>query len=147
MLIRDLSPDDCDALEPLRAEPSLNIDPRVELSKPLVRAWVACDAADGAPLGYVLGWWLVDELEIHAVGVLPSARRRGVARRLLEHAMASARTHGGRRLLLEVARSNSAARRLYESLGFVVFNVRRGYYRATGDDALEMERLLEQPSA
>ena len=146
MLIRDLRRDDCDALEPLRSEPSLNIDPRVELSRPLTRAWVACSDLAGPPLGYVLGWWLVDELEVHAVGVLPDARRRGVARRLLEHAIATSAAGGGRRLLLEVARGNTAARRLYDSLGFVVFNVRPGYYRATGDDALEMERLLEQPA-
>ena len=39
----------------------------------------------------------------------------------------------------------TTARRFAEGLeraGFTVFNVRRGYYRATGDDALEMERLL-----
>jgi ribosomal-protein-alanine N-acetyltransferase len=43
---------------------------------------------------------------------------------------------------LEVARSNSAARALYESCGFATFNVRRGYYRASGDDALEMELVF-----
>ena len=42
-------------------------------------------------------------------------------------------------MILEVASSNTPARRLYESTGFSVFNVRRGYYRG-GDDALEMER-------
>src|SRR5690606_26593862 len=94
------------------------------------------------PLGYALGWWVIDELEILALGVLPAARRGGVGRRLLEHAIEAARASGGRRVLLEVARSNTAARQLYERAGFAVFNVRRGYYRASGDDALEMELRL-----
>jgi len=147
MPIRELRPDDCDALEPLRSEPGLSIDPRVELSGHLTRAWVACAEPDGPPLGYALGWWLIDELELLAVGVLPEARRQGLGRRLLEHVLAAARASGGRRVLLEVAQSNTAARRLYESVGFQVLDVRRGYYSMTGDDALVMERLLEQPPA
>jgi ribosomal-protein-alanine N-acetyltransferase len=140
--IREMRPDDCDALEALRSEPGLTIDPRVELAGHLTRAWVASDGPDGPPLGYALGWWVIDELELLALGVLPAARRRGVGRSLLEHVLAAARASGGRRVLLEVARGNSAARRLYEGAGFGVLDVRRGYYRATGDDALVMERLV-----
>jgi ribosomal-protein-alanine acetyltransferase len=145
MPIREMRPDDCDALDPLRAEPGLTIDPRVELSGHLTRAWVACDGPGGPPLGYALGWWVIDELELLALGVLPAARRRGVGRRLLEHVLALSRASGGRRVLLEVARSNTGARRLYESAGFRLLDVRPGYYHATGDDALVMERLLDEP--
>lgn len=141
MLIRELRSGDCDALDALRGEPGLSIDPRVELAGHLTRAWVACAAPDEAPLGYALGWWVIDELSLLALGVLAAARRQGVGRRLLEHLLAVTFAAGGRRVLLEVARSNTAALRLYESAGFRVFNVRRGYYRTTGDDALEMERL------
>jgi len=143
MLIRPMRPDDCDALEALRAEPGLSIDPRLELANDLTRAWVACASPEGPPLGYALGWWVIDELEVMAVGVLPEARRQGIGRSLVLHLLAAARASGGRRVLLEVARGNGAARELYESAGFTVFNVRRGYYRATGDDALEMEHLLQ----
>lgn len=146
MPIREMRPEDCDALDALRAEPGLSIDPRVELSGQLTRAWVVSDAPGGPPLGYALGWWVIDELELLAVAVLPQARRRGVGRRLLDEVLAEIRARGGRRVLLEVARSNAAARRLYESAGFRVLDVRRGYY-ATGDDALVMERLLKQPAA
>jgi ribosomal-protein-alanine N-acetyltransferase len=145
--IREMRPDDCDALDALRTEPGLTIDPRVELAGELTRAWVASDGPDGPLLGYALGWWVIDELELLAVGVLPEARRRGVGRRLLEHVLAAARASGGRRVLLEVARGNTAARRLYEGAGFRVLDVRRAYYRATGDDALVMEHTLEQPAA
>jgi ribosomal protein S18 acetylase RimI-like enzyme len=142
MLIRDMTPGDCDVLEPLRQDAALGIDPRPELGGRLTRAWVACAEPSQEPLGYALGWWVVDELQLLALGVLPSARRSGVGRRLLEHVLDSTRATGGRRVLLEVARGNTAALSLYESAGFSVFNVRPRYYRGTGEDALEMEHRL-----
>ena len=144
MLIRDMTLEDCDALEPLREDPALGLDPRGELGGRLTRAWVACvgpSPVGSAPVGYALGWWVVDELQLLALGVLPGARRTGVGKRLLEHVLGATFAAGGRRVLLEVARGNVPARTLYERAGFRVFNVRAGYYRASGDDALEMERL------
>jgi ribosomal protein S18 acetylase RimI-like enzyme len=143
LTIRDMSLADCAALAALRDEPTLGIAPESELAGHLTRAWVAV-LPDGAPLGYLLGWWVVDELEVLALGVLPAARRKGVGRALLEHALAVTRAGGGRRVTLEVGRGNAAARRLYEAAGFSVFNVRTGYYRATGEDALEMEHVVGQ---
>ncbi len=140
MLIRDMTLEDCDALEALRDDPALAIDPRVELEGRLTRAWVASVRPSTPPVGYALGWWVVDELQLLALGVLPGARRAGIGRRLLEHVLATTFAAGGRRVLLEVARGNLAARQLYEGAGFRVLNVRAGYYRATGEDALEMER-------
>jgi ribosomal-protein-alanine N-acetyltransferase len=55
--------------------------------------------------------------------------------------LATTRTQGGHRVLLEVARGNAAAVALYESLGFRVVNVRPRYY-PSGEDALEMECQL-----
>jgi [ribosomal protein S18]-alanine N-acetyltransferase len=141
MLIRDMTLEDCDALEPLQDDPGLGIDPRVELTGRLTRAWVACAELSTAPLGYALGWWVVDELQLLGIGVLPGARRSGVGKRLLEHVLATTFAAGGRRVLLEVARGNVAARQLYDGAGFHVFNVRPNYYRSTGEDALEMERV------
>ena len=45
-------------------------------------------------------------------------RRRGTARRLLEHGAAVAREQGARYLRLLVACDNAAAQRLYETVGF-----------------------------
>lgn len=134
--------EDCAVLEPLVAEIPGGIDPAHELGRELTRAWVISEDETSRPLGFALGWWMLDELEIVALGVAPGARRRGLARVLLAHVLAEARAAGARRVLLEVAASNTAARRLYESAGFGVFNVRRGYYRKSGDDALELELTL-----
>lgn len=137
MLIREMTRRDGEALAALREEEWLDLDPNVELEGRLTRAWVVCDDA-GEPLGYALGWWVVDELQLLAIGVLPELRGRGLGRALLTHLLAHTRAAGGRRVILEVASRNAAARRLYESAGFSVFNVRRAYYRS-GEDALEME--------
>ena len=140
--IRPMTLLDCAELEAVFSEVPGNLEPGAELGRELTRSWVACDAASDRPLGYALAWWVVDELQLLALGTLPGARRCGIARRLLAELMAAARAAGARRVTLEVARSNAAARALYASVGFVEFNVRKAYYRATGDDALELELAL-----
>jgi ribosomal protein S18 acetylase RimI-like enzyme len=57
--------------------------------------------------------WFISNLAVH-----PDHRRRGVARRLLLEGVESARARGARRISLEVRADNTAARRLYEELGF-----------------------------
>jgi ribosomal protein S18 acetylase RimI-like enzyme len=52
--------------------------------------------------------------------VAPSARRLGVARALMLHAIAFARQDGALRLTLETAADNAPARALYESLGMTL---------------------------
>jgi ribosomal protein S18 acetylase RimI-like enzyme len=59
------------------------------------------------------GTWLLSN-----VGVHPDYRRQGIARALVETAANETRRHGGRYLTLQVDSDNSAARRLYETMGF-----------------------------
>jgi ribosomal protein S18 acetylase RimI-like enzyme len=51
---------------------------------------------------------------IYAVGTTPAWRRRGIARRLVEHVLADAMAHGARTATLQ---STTAGQRMYESLG------------------------------
>jgi ribosomal-protein-alanine N-acetyltransferase len=72
--------------------------------------------------------------------VRPERRRRGHARTLVNAALAA--FPRARRVHLEVRPSNSAARALYETLGFSPTGLRRRYY---GDeDALLMTLDLEE---
>jgi ribosomal-protein-alanine N-acetyltransferase len=87
------------------------------------------------PDGFVLARVAADEAEILTLAVVPSARRRGLARDLLKAALARAAQSGAAAMLLEVANTNTAARALYAGLGFVQVGLRRGYY-AQGMDAL-----------
>jgi ribosomal protein S18 acetylase RimI-like enzyme len=55
---------------------------------------------------------------IEELYVAPGARRRGVARALLDALLRSARASGARAVELEVAPGHEAARALYRSVGF-----------------------------
>ena len=62
---------------------------------------------------------------VHALHVLPEARRKGVARRLLKRAAIWGLDHGARFVGLAVTRGNHAANPLYASLGMSL----RGHYQ------------------
>jgi ribosomal-protein-alanine N-acetyltransferase len=59
---------------------------------------------------------------------------------LLEHVLDAAASRGAARATLEVRRSNAAARRLYERLGFEVAATRPNYYASPAEDALILWR-------
>jgi ribosomal protein S18 acetylase RimI-like enzyme len=58
------------------------------------------------------------EAHLRMVGVHPDYRRRGIARRLVRECIGMARGSGKSKLTLETMPEMSAARALYESLGF-----------------------------
>ncbi len=72
----------------------------------------------------------------------PTARRTGVGRRLLEHVLQVARSRGAHTIFLEVRESNSAARALYSSAGFVDVGRRKKYYARPVEDALVLRKEL-----
>jgi len=103
------------------------------LSRPGVFGLLACrldEPVEGElePLGFVLCRVAADESEILSIGVMPEARRRGIATELMEAAMLTASEHGAARMFLEVAVSNDRARALYASLGFDERGRRTDYY-------------------
>ena len=72
-------------------------------------------------------------LTVNGLAVDPSRRRVGVGRALIDAAAAEASARGARRLTLRVLGPNDAARRLYESAGFVVEGVQRGEFFLEGE--------------
>jgi ribosomal-protein-alanine N-acetyltransferase len=94
------------------------------------------------PSGFLLARVAADEAEILSVGVLPDWRRRGIARQLLADASARVAERGARRIFLEVAADNHAARALYLREGFAQVGRRAGYYRRrnSATDALVLAR-------
>lgn len=81
------------------------------------------------PIGFVLARVAAGEGEILAIGVLPTDRRSGVGRRLVEATLAHARQLDAEALFLEVAEDNEAARTLYMANGFFSVGRRPGYYK------------------
>jgi [ribosomal protein S18]-alanine N-acetyltransferase len=79
--------------------------------------------------GFVIARVIAGEGEILALGVIPTKRRRGHARRLVDAALAEARSRAAGSVFLEVAEDNEAARALYAEAGFVAVGRRPDYYR------------------
>lgn len=106
-------------------------------------------AEDEAAHGFVLAWAAAGDSEVLTLAVAPEARRSGVGSALMTMAMANAALCGATGMTLDVAADNTAARALYERLGFVEVGRRIGYYlRADGAaDALVLRRGLPVPSA
>ena len=78
-------------------------------------------------------------LSVEGLAVDPGASRRGVGRRLVEEGRRVAVERGARKVTLRVLAPNDAARRLYESCGFVVEGVLHGEFVLDGaevDDVL-----------
>jgi ribosomal-protein-alanine N-acetyltransferase len=135
--------DDVPRVAELARASGLAFDPAEELQRAWARLWVV-DLSARLSVGALLAWHVADELQILDVATLPELRRRGIGRALLEHALAYARRHAVRLVLLEVRRSNGAALGLYLTSGFVLTNERQGYY-SDGEDALELALSLETP--
>jgi [ribosomal protein S18]-alanine N-acetyltransferase len=95
---------------------------------------------EGNVLGYVFASLAAGESEILIFGVDPVARRKGVARALLERLLESLRADGAETVHLEVREGNHAARALYRAAGFVEAGLRRGYYSDNGENAVLLRR-------
>lgn len=115
---------------------------RSELADTRHRTYVAAESSDGALLGWAGVRVVADEAEILTVGVIPAARRRGIARMLLAVLLDAARARGAQTAYLEVRMDNEPARQLYASEGFAEIGVRPGYYDAGRADAVVMSRDL-----
>ena len=86
--------------------------------------------------GFCTAWLVLDELHINNLAVRPECRGQGAGRKLLNFVLREAAALGASKATLEVRRSNAAALKLYEGLGFRVEGARRNYYTSPVEDAL-----------
>ena len=104
------------------------------LHQPGALGFIAARDTDDEPLGFVLLRVSVfdpesgGEAEVLTLAVRPFARRLGVARGLMDAALAALAEQGVTRVFLEVAADNVAAAALYTNLGFVEVGRRKAYY-------------------
>jgi ribosomal-protein-alanine N-acetyltransferase len=103
-------------------------------------------ATNGRVVGFVLCLSAGDALDVAALGVAHKHRRRRVGQRLMQAVLGVAAGTGHRRVVLEVDEHNTAARALYERLGFGLISRRTGYYRGghggSAADALVLEKRV-----
>lgn len=114
-----------------------------EMAIPQARDQVALLEPSNLVLAFFCFWLTAGQAQVQNLAVHPAFRRRGIARWLLLNCLAQARDQGAHSAVLEVRAGNLAAKALYEKLGFEALEVRPGYYREEGEDALVMFRSLE----
>ena len=111
------------------------------LAIPGAHGWLLTEGE--APIGFMLVRFTLDEGEILLTGVVPEARRRGHAARLMRVVLDAAHADGVSKLFLEHAASNTAAAALYGHFGFARIGRRRAYYERRGggrEDAITLRR-------
>ncbi|MFO8071092.1 MAG: ribosomal protein S18-alanine N-acetyltransferase [Polyangia bacterium] len=139
-LVRGARSDDLDAIMEIEracfGSPWPRQAMRDEISR--FRIWSRAEVAllDGEIGGFSVYWVVASELHLLDLAVAPRFRRRGVARALIAHMLQ--REDGIDLVVLEVRRSNFAARGLYRSFGFAELGVRERYYADDGEDAIVM---------
>jgi len=133
MTVRSATASDLPAIARIQAE-----SPQASQWDPASYLDYDCVVAEegGVTLGFlVIRRIAPDEYEVLNLAVDPSARRRGVARRLLQDALAQ--RHGT--WSLEVRESNSGAIHFYEVLGFQKAGRRKDYYRDPAEPGIVMK--------
>lgn len=93
---------------------------------------------DGELAGYAIYGYDGDVFHLMNLAVVPTARRRGVARAFMDDFLEEARAQGAADVWLEVAVTNDAAIALYRGYGFADVRVRPHYYQPEDVAALVM---------
>lgn len=83
-----------------------------------------------------------DVADVMTIAVAPSARGRGLGRRLLDELETRAKVGRAASVMLEVRADNEAAIGLYERAGYTAVSTRRRYYQPGDVDALVMRKVL-----
>lgn len=102
------------------------------------RSYFLTAVENGQICGYLNSTYILDELDIHRVCVLPKYRRKGVGAAMMAGLMAFCRENGLTEVFLEVRKSNLQAQRLYERFGFTIVGERADFYQNPVEPGLIM---------
>ncbi len=89
-------------------------------------------------IGFFGMWIVAGESHVTNVAVHPDYRGRKIGDRLMQEAIAYAKSLEASRMTLEVRVSNDVAQNLYRKYGFQDGGIRKKYYTDDGEDALVM---------
>lgn len=93
-------------------------------------------------VSYVGMWCVREEAHIMNIAVKKEFRKKGIGKLMMRKMLYTASQKKVKTLTLEVRKSNTAAIRLYESVGFVKGGLRKKYYTDTKEDAIIMNKIL-----
>jgi len=109
-------------------------------------AYARVAIAGGQVIGYLVAWFILDEVHLGNLAVHSAHRRRGIGRCLVEHLIEQAERRGASLISLEVRAGNRAAMALYARHHFRPEGIRKGYY-AGREDAVIMVRERRRTGA
>lgn len=89
-------------------------------------------------IGFIGTWIILDESHITNVAVHPNFRKMGVGKELLSSLIKHSISKGANAFTLEVRESNTAAKHLYKSFGFIEEGIRKNYYEDNKENAIIM---------
>jgi ribosomal-protein-alanine N-acetyltransferase len=142
LLIRSMTEDDIPEVIAIETDtfsyPWTGEDFKRAISEPNNRYLTA--RADGRVAGYCGYWGVAGEGHICNVAVMKEYRGRKIGYHMMVHMIAEAMSRGITSLTLEVRRSNTAAIKLYERLGFISEGIRKDFYIMPREDAVIMWR-------
>lgn len=141
--VRAATLQDMPALAQIHAQCFANVWSVADLTEMLAIPGAAALVVElaGTIYGFVQFQWVSGEAEINTICVLPNYRRQHFGQDLMSGLMGHLQSMGTRKLFLEVAENNVAARSLYEGFGFQISGTRKSYY-TDGQNAVTMVKEL-----
>jgi len=107
-----------------------------ELTNSFARFFVAFSGEEIA--GYIGAHNVLGEVYITNVAVFKEFRRQGIALKLIENLLGTAKNENAEFVTLEVRKSNFSAISLYEKCGFQKVGERKNFYEKPIEDAILM---------
>lgn len=132
--------DACAALAAFAPDPWNRADVAAELTLPARAGYVALAGKKVVAFAF---FSLEEETAVLLQTVVePASRGNGIATALLNHAFAALAGQGIANLVLEVRAGNTAARALYQKLGFAQIARRPGLYTHPVEDGFTLQKIL-----
>jgi ribosomal-protein-alanine N-acetyltransferase len=114
----------------------------VRADSPTRLTLVAREEGSSALAGFLVARHSPPEWELENIVVAPEVRGTGIGKQLMDTLLVQVRQTKTDAIFLEVRASNTAARRLYENLGFTEAGCRKGYYTNPNEDAVLYSKIL-----
>jgi len=107
------------------------------------RACMLIAENDGVACGYLNATWVLDEMNLNRVCVLPEMRRCGAGSLLVKAMFDAAKENAVTVIFLEVRESNEAAQRVYLRHGFTAVGRRPGFYQNPPEAGIIMTAAVD----
>jgi ribosomal-protein-alanine N-acetyltransferase len=109
---------------------------RKELDLPFSVSAVAVQ--EDRPIGFGIVWIVSFQAQLLELAVLSDQRKKGVGSAILNYLVHAARERGCKKMELEYRENNTAAKSLYQKMGFKITGERKKFYE-NADTAVLME--------